>query len=150
LEGAAQGTPILSLPGGATHPNPDRSRSGFAAFQSGTSSGIIRLRQAFRRRSRPWNFPLLVQQTAADRFRAWCAAPVAAEAEGATRDEALAKLTAEIETKTRGAEVVRVVIGWPIRSAPIWPDDEITRDWLEGIAAARAAADARPDPWDVP
>ena len=93
---------------------------------------------------------VLVKQTASDRFRAWCDTPVTAEAEGATRDEALANLKSEITSKTRDAEVVRVVIGQPISSPPIWPDDDITRAWLEGIAAARAAADARPDPWDVP
>ena len=27
--------------------------------------------------------------------------------------------------------------------------DEITRAWLEGIAAARAAADQQADPWDT-
>jgi hypothetical protein len=93
---------------------------------------------------------VLVHQTAADRFRAWCSAPVAAEAEGATRAEALANLKTEIGAKLQGAEVARVVIGRPIPSAPIWPDDEITRAWLDGIAAARAAADQKPDPWDVP
>jgi hypothetical protein len=93
---------------------------------------------------------VLVQQTANNRFRAWCAQPVAAEAEGATRDEALAGLQADITAKLQGAEVARLVVGWPIRSTPIWPDDEITRAWLDGIAAARAAADQKPDPWDVP
>ena len=34
--------------------------------------------------------------------------------------------------------------------AAVWPDDDITRDWLAGFAAARAAADRRPDPWDEP
>lgn len=93
---------------------------------------------------------VLVQQTAGDRFRAWCSAPVAAEAEGATRDEALANLTAEIRTKLQGAEVARVTLGRPVPTAPIWPDDEFTRAWLEGIKAARAAADQRLDPWDAP
>lgn len=94
--------------------------------------------------------PVLVQQTAPDRFRAWCTAPVAAESEGATRDEALAKLTTEINAKLQGAEVARVVVGRPIPTAPIWPDDEFTRAWLEGIKAAREAANQKPDPWDVP
>ena len=93
---------------------------------------------------------VLVQQTASDRFRAWCEHPIAAEAEGATRAEALANLQTDITTKLQGAEVARVVVGWPIRATPIWPDDEITRDWLAGIAAARAAADQRPDPWELP
>lgn len=94
--------------------------------------------------------PVLVQQTAADHFRAWCTAPVAAEAEGATRDEAIAKLQTELGAKLQGVEVARVVVGRPIPTAPIWPDDEFTRAWLEGIKAAREAADRQPDPWDVP
>ncbi len=93
---------------------------------------------------------VLVKQLADNRYRAWCESPVVAEAEGTTRAEALANLTSAVGTKLDGAEVARIVVGWPIRSTPIWPDDEITRDWLEGIAAARAAADARPDPWDAP
>jgi hypothetical protein len=93
---------------------------------------------------------VLVKQTGDSRFRAWCDTPVVADAEGATRDEALANLTTAVGTKLDGAEVARIVVGWPNRAKPIWPDDEITRDWLEGIAAARAAADARPDPWEVP
>ena len=92
---------------------------------------------------------VLVQQTADNRFRAWCDSPVAASAEGATRDEALAKLRTEIGVKTKDVEVVRMVVGRPIPATPIWPDDEITRAWLEGIAVARAAADQQPDPWEV-
>ena len=93
---------------------------------------------------------VLVKQTATDRFRAWCDTPVVAEAEGATRAEALDKLKGEVGARLSGVEVVKVVIGRPIPVAPIWPDDEITRAWLEGIAAARAAADALPDPWQLP
>jgi hypothetical protein len=93
---------------------------------------------------------VLVRRTESGRFRAWCETPVAAEAEGATRDEALARLQSEVGAKLQGAEVASIVVGWPIRSTPIWPDDEFTRAWLEGIAAARAAADQKPDPWDVP
>ena len=93
---------------------------------------------------------VLVKQLTGDRFRAWCDTPVVAEAEGATRDEALANLTRAVGAKLDGAEVARIVVGWPHRAAPIWPDDEITRDWLEGIAEARRRADATPDPWGVP
>jgi hypothetical protein len=92
---------------------------------------------------------VFVQPTANSGFRAWCAEPVPISVEGPTRDEALTKLRAELEARTQGVEVVEVVFGRPIPTAPIWPDDEITRAWLEGIAAARAAADQRPDPWDA-
>jgi hypothetical protein len=93
---------------------------------------------------------VLVQQTANSRFRAWCVVPVVAEAEGTTRDEALTKLRTELEAKTRGVEVVRMIVGRPIPTEPIWPDDEFTRAWLAGIAEAQAEADQKPDPWDVP
>ena len=93
---------------------------------------------------------VLIQPLAGNRFRAWCAAPIVAEAEGATREEALANLRGEIGTKTQGIEVMRLNVGRPIPTAPVWPDDELTQAWLEGIAAARAAADQRPDPWDLP
>ncbi len=92
---------------------------------------------------------VLVKQTAADRFRAWCDSPVIAEAEGMTRDEALTNLSSAIGAKLNGAEVARVVVGWPIRSTPIWPDDEITRAWLEGITATRAATNKQPDSWEL-
>jgi hypothetical protein len=34
------------------------------------------------------------------------------------------------------------------RNAPIWPDDEFTRQWLEGIAEARRRADENPSRWE--
>ncbi len=94
---------------------------------------------------------VLVQQTQGNGFRAWCGEPIPAEAEGATREEALAKLRADLEAKARGVEVVRLRIGTRTTSdAPVWPDDAITADWLAGIAAARKTADASPDPWEDP
>ncbi len=69
--------------------------------------------------------------------------------EAPTRDEALVKLRTEVAARAQGMEVVELVLGRLIPTAPIWPDDEITRAWLEGIAAARAAADQHPDPWEV-
>ena len=93
---------------------------------------------------------VFVQQTEGNHFRAWCEQPVQASAEGATREEALTKLRVELEAKMRSVEVVKMTIGRPMPITPIWPDDEFTRAWLEGIAAARAKADQQPDPWDVP
>ncbi len=91
---------------------------------------------------------VLVQQTVGNGFRAWCGEPIPATAEGATREEALANLRAALEAKAHGVEVVRLTIGPSVPSSPIWPDDEITRDWLAGIAVARQAANRTPDPWD--
>lgn len=31
---------------------------------------------------------------------------------------------------------------------PIWPDDELTQAWLEGIAEYRKQRNSEPDPWD--
>ncbi|WP_439620493.1 hypothetical protein [Gemmata sp.] len=93
--------------------------------------------------------PVLVQQTAGTNFRAWSGEPVPATAEGATREEALANLRAALEVKTAGVEVVRLQFGRS-GTAPVWPDDELTRAWLDGIEAARQAADQRADTWDAP
>ena len=76
-----------------------------------------------------------------------------AAAEGATRDEALAKLKADLESRTEANDEIVSLTIHPrrlISMEPVWPDDAFTRDWLEGIAAARAAADQDPDPWDLP
>jgi predicted RNase H-like HicB family nuclease len=94
---------------------------------------------------------VLIQQVAGNGFRASCGEPIAATAEGATREEALTNLRNALQARVRGAEVVRLTI--PIRTAPttaVWPDDPITRDWLDGIAATRKTADENPDPWDAP
>jgi predicted RNase H-like HicB family nuclease len=91
---------------------------------------------------------VLVQRVEGNGYRAWSSEPLSASAEGATRDEALAKLrTAIVEQLKDGVEVVRLQIHTK-RSGPVWPDDEITRAWLEGIVEARRQADQKPDPWD--
>jgi hypothetical protein len=92
---------------------------------------------------------VLIQQTAGNGYRAWCGEPLAASAEGATREEALSKLRAALEARVRGVEVVRITVP-TVSATPVWPDDQITRDWLAGITAARQAADRAPDPWDEP
>ena len=93
--------------------------------------------------------PVALQQTESNRFRAWCVEPVEAEGEGATQADALDNVQAALAAKLPDVRVVRVV-GRLMPAQPIWPDDEITRAWLEGIAEARRVADATPDPWDVP
>lgn len=95
---------------------------------------------------------VLIEPIHADGFRASCGEPIPASAEGTTRDEALSRLRDQIASRVQaGAEVVRLRInGVRVPPAePVWPDDEFTRDWLAGIAEARAAADQRPDPWDT-
>ncbi len=93
-------------------------------------------------------FSVLIQQTAGNGFRAWCGEPMPTTAEGTTREEALAKLRSALEAKTRDVELVKLSIGVTLAATPIWPDDQITRDWLAGIAAAREATNRLPDPWE--
>jgi hypothetical protein len=50
-------------------------------------------------------------------------------------------------------EVVMLQVTLPHRTLPaepIWPDDEITRNWLEGVAKYRNERDEEPDPWEPP
>ena len=86
---------------------------------------------------------VLVQQTASDRFRAWCDSPVAASAEGATRAEALANLQTDIGSKTRGVEVVRLAIPTVAGDPPGTVGDEQS-DAPDAVAAWLAAFDAIP------
>lgn len=94
---------------------------------------------------------MLIVPQAGSGFRATSGDPLPASAEGATREEALDRLRSELEGRVRGgAEVVtlRVAGGRVLPSAPVWPADDLTAAWLAGIAEARAAANAKPDPWD--
>jgi hypothetical protein len=96
---------------------------------------------------------VLIQPVVGNGYRAWCGDPLPASAEGATREEALANLRQAIEDRVRdGVQVVRLRVDAVrlLPTSPVWPDDDITRDWLAGIAAARQAADQKPDPWDDP
>lgn len=91
---------------------------------------------------------VLIEPTASDGYRASCGEPLPASAEGATRDEALGRLREQIESRVRGGvEVIRLRLDLNRSAAPVWPDDQLTRDWMAGIATARAAADAG-NPWD--
>ena len=92
---------------------------------------------------------VILEQVESNGYRASCGEPFAATAEGGTREEALDRLRGMLADKfAAGAEVVRLHV--PVRQAkgPIWPDDEITRDWLEGIAEARKRADQESYPWE--
>ena len=94
---------------------------------------------------------VLIQQVSGNGYRASCGEPLVAVAEGATRDEALAKLKADLEARTAASdEIVRLTIHPKISMEPVWPDDDITQDWLEGIATARAAEDRQPESSDLP
>lgn len=88
---------------------------------------------------------VLIQPVHGARYRASTREPLSVTAEGATREEALARLRGLIEDRVRaGAEMVRLHIAapGPVLAGPVWPDDPLTHDWLAGIADARRAADA--------
>ena len=92
---------------------------------------------------------VIIEQIAGNGYRASCAEPLSAVTEGASRDEAVERLRTVLEDRLRsGTEVVRLRIGDRMQAGPVWPDDALTADWLQGIADARAAADQQSDPWD--
>jgi hypothetical protein len=89
-----------------------------------------------------------VRKTAGGQYRASATRPFSAVAEGTTQDEAVTRLKDDLEEGLRnGTTTVRIHIGEPV-SEPVWPDDEFTAAWLQGIRQARLAANTRPDPWD--
>jgi hypothetical protein len=91
---------------------------------------------------------VLIKQDSGNGFHAWCGEPFSSSAEGATREEAISKLRQILEAKMINVEVVRLTISATPSKPAVWPDDQITRDWLEGIAAAREKANQTPDPWE--
>jgi predicted RNase H-like HicB family nuclease len=92
---------------------------------------------------------VILEQVENNGYRARCGDPFVASADGSTREEALARLRGVLTEKiAAGIEVVRLEVPMPRRKGPIWPDDQITRDWLEGIAEARKKADSETYPWE--
>jgi predicted RNase H-like HicB family nuclease len=86
---------------------------------------------------------VLIQQTAGNGYRAWCGEPFPAEAEGATREEALNRLRAALEVKIESVELVRIYIhtplgGWdpPGTGGDEQSDDpEAVSRWIEAFEA---------------
>ncbi len=93
---------------------------------------------------------VLIEPNAAGGFQASCGEPMCSTAEGPTRAAALDGLRLLLEARVAaGAELVTLSLGRRVPTKPIWPDDEITRMWVEGIRDAREASRNKPDPWDV-
>ena len=83
-------------------------------------------------------------------FRARTGEPLPASAEGGTREEAIDRLRAVLAEKvSSGVEIIRLRVPTVSPDRPIWPDDEFTRAWLNGIAEARRRADENPMPWEL-
>ena len=94
-------------------------------------------------------FSVLLEKLDDCGFRASCTHPWNVTVDGPTREIALARLRSSLSERLKnGVEVVRLHIDVETPQQPIWPDDEFTQAWLEGIAEARVAANNRPEPWD--
>jgi predicted RNase H-like HicB family nuclease len=97
---------------------------------------------------------VVLQPMSGNGYRATISEPFQLTAVGATREEALRNVQGQFEERARqGAEVVILQMALPHRTLPakpIWPDDEITRNWLDGIAEYRKERDEEADPWDGP
>ncbi len=87
--------------------------------------------------------PILIEPVAGNGYRARGAEPFALSAEGATREEALAKLKQQIEIRIKsGAAIVTMdvpVDEHPLaRSAAIFsPDDPLVKEWLDIMSENR-------------
>ena len=83
-------------------------------------------------------------------YRARCGDPIPLVATGPTREAALAELQQMLDDRAGRKELVFLQLRVPgivLPSKPIWPDDEITRDWLEGIAEYRRSVDEADRQW---
>ncbi len=91
--------------------------------------------------------PIAVQPTGLGGFRAESAAPFGAVAEGSTREEALSKVTAELNSQIQqGKEVVMVEI--PVKEENPWlamagwlKDDPLFDEWRAEVEAYRDQCD---------
>jgi hypothetical protein len=92
--------------------------------------------------------PVLLQPLASMRFRASTGQPLPVSAEGQTREEALQNLQKLLEEQaSQGMELVYLKLSMPGRTIPteaLWPNDETTQAWLEGIEEYRRQADSAP------
>jgi hypothetical protein len=83
-------------------------------------------------------------------YRASSGSPLATEAEGTSREEALGNLRAQIERKIRsGAEILTLEVGtlahpWA-RFAGTLKDDPLGEAWVQAMAEYRASVDNDPN-----
>jgi len=83
-------------------------------------------------------------------YRASSGPPLATEAEGTSREEALGNLRAQIENKIRsGAEILTLEVGKPAHPwtqfAGTLKDDPLGEAWVQAMAAYRASVDNDPN-----
>jgi tRNA(fMet)-specific endonuclease VapC len=95
---------------------------------------------------------VLIEPVKGNGYRARGAEPFALCAEGATREEALAKLKAQVEARLRdGAEIVTVEIGrephpW-LEFAGMFKDDPRIDEWVQSMAEYRQQVEDDPNRW---
>jgi hypothetical protein len=82
-------------------------------------------------------------------YRASSGPPLASEAEGTSREEALGNLRAQIENKIRsGAEILTLEVGTPVHPwtqfAGTLQDDPLGEAWVQAMAEYRASVDNDP------
>jgi hypothetical protein len=95
--------------------------------------------------------PILVEPIANDGFRATSGPPFAASAEGATRDEALARLREEIDRRLADGAVVMPLDITTTEENPwlavggMFRNDPLFDEWQEAIAEYRRKVDEEED-----
>ena len=90
--------------------------------------------------------PVLIEPMARNGYRARGIEPFAVSAKGATREEALAKLRAKIESRLKkGAQVVGLEVGAPfdpwMEFAGMFKDDPWIEDWKRSVEEYRKKVD---------
>ena len=94
--------------------------------------------------------PVLIERVKGNGYRARGTEPFAISAKGATREEALAKLRAKIQTRLKnGTEIVGLEIGaqphpW-MEFAGMFKDDPWIDDWKKSIEEYRQRIEDDPD-----
>jgi hypothetical protein len=94
--------------------------------------------------------PILIEPVAGNGYRARGGEPFAVTAEGATRDEALAKLKELWQSRlSNGAELIQMDITaprhpWMVLDG-IYKDDPLFEEWKQAIADYRRKIDEDPD-----
>jgi predicted RNase H-like HicB family nuclease len=94
--------------------------------------------------------PVLIERVKGNGYRARGTEPFAVSAKGSTREEALAKLRAKIETRLKkGSELVGLDIApqphpW-MEFAGMFKDDPWIEDWVQSMAEYRQQVEDNPN-----
>lgn len=94
--------------------------------------------------------PILVEQVANNGYRVSCRAPLELTAEGATPDEAMARLNEQLQVRMRsGAAIVALEVpesAHPlVKYAGMFENNPLYDEWQEEIAAYRRSIDQDPN-----